>query len=162
MKNVALTVLFLSLCFPSYSAAAEPLSGHLWKEMTLSLKVPYISAFIAGYTIGRIEGNTVGVANTLLWARERACKHSQESCQTISGYSAELDSIDLLHRAQPSFKRTVQYYVNEVDAFYEAFPLCRGEQLVLLMQKFVWIWGEIENKRTSYQEIGAQCGAKQQ
>ena len=50
------------------------------------------------------------------------------------------------------------HYVSEVDSFYDAYPLCRGESLSVTMLGFLSVWSEPSTN--SYQQIGAKCGAK--
>ena len=54
-------------------------------------------------------------------------------------------------------KHPLIHYINEIDSFYDAFPLCRGNELSDMMLGFVWVW---TIPGTEYRYIGEECGAK--
>ena len=54
---------------------------------------------------------------------------------------------------------STEYLVKEIDSFYEAFPLRRGQFIEVTLAKLFAMWSGIAtNDESSYNKIGAACG----
>jgi len=117
---------FSQTCF-----AEDALTGHTWRTTPVSIKTLYISGFWSGFLVGRSEGIVKGIATTYYGILKFVCTNEKDTaCSNFKKVTPEdawkyaTDSI----RQKETFEST-NYYVKEVDSFYEAFPLCRGQML---------------------------------
>jgi hypothetical protein len=147
---------------PSISPAAESLNGHDWKEMSKNTKATFILGFISGYMKGRWEGITgkEGMLEGLRFVDEVVCKDKKESVCTrvrdVRAGKAEMNATLTVI----GFKESNLYYVGELDAFYEAFPLCRGKAVSSILDQLIGLWASprFREEISSYEKIGANCG----
>ena len=156
-------ILFCALIFSSSIApAAEYLTGHDWRELRQNMKETYMLGFMEGYMRGRTQGmmgKEGGVNGMLRWIDEDLCQDKKQSvCTTIRDVIAGKGEMTLKGVIVMGFKEKPLYYVKEFDAFYEAFPLCRGKAVSGMVSELIKVWASPKLEETSTEEIGRQCG----
>ena len=158
---VGILVVGFTLChYVAFSA--ESLTGHDWRAWSQNSKTSYMLGFLSGYMTGRWEGITgkEGMLEGLRFVEEVLCKDKKESvCTRVSNvragkaeFSATLTVI--------GFKESNSHYAKELDAFYEAFPLCRGKPVADIVNQLVRVWASprFREEIVSYEKIGTDCG----
>jgi len=126
---VGILVFGFTLCrYVAFSA--ESLTGHDWRAWSQNSKSSYMLGYLEGYMGGRKQGmmgDGGGVGGVLRWIDEDLCRDKKQSvCTTIRDVLAGKEHMALKGVIFIGFKEGPLHYVNELDAFYEAFPLCRG------------------------------------
>jgi hypothetical protein len=160
MTKRLLTVAFLILLFsPSKAPAAESLNGHDWKELSPNTRAVYMLGFIGGYINGRMQGiMQEGISEGLRWVGEELCKGKQESvCAKLRDVNAGKSKMSGLRFTVIGFKESIGYYVKELDAFYETFPMCRGKRVSYILDQLVKVWASPKIEDTSYEKVGTEC-----
>ena len=160
MKTPVLIVAALTILLSGVPANAQTnMTGHVWREVPEVVKLTYVKAFMDGYSTGYATGALTGFAKTVAWAKTKTCGESDVVCKQLNNPSESVTS-EVFASGSLAVKfggYKISYYVGEVDSFYEAYPLCRGEDLSVKMLEFVFVWS---TGTTSYQEMGTKCGAK--
>ena len=166
MRNISISLPVLCIVlviFPHVVSGQQRFTGHVWREMPKPMKVTFLIGFTSGYQFGRQQGYASGAVQGIKWVESKVCKEEVEAtCASVRKAAADktggIDALGLVLGGTTSFKEKTDYYTNELDAFYEAFPLCRGEDIFLILNKLVWIWAELVE--TSYNKVGAECGER--
>ena len=182
----AALVTFIAIEFSQTSFAQESLTGHTWRSWQPMVKIVFIRAFAWGFFAGRLQGYRNGAADAYIAAETLICDKQlawkkrtledivQELRQpTVKETQQELDAcinfrkhksevVEELETRSTKYKdlqSSWDYYVKEVDSFYEAFPLCRGRMLESTLSKLTPIWfGIAISSEDSYNKIGSACG----
>ena len=152
---------FALVIFPHVVSGQERFTGHVWKDMPKEMKMPLLKGFLWGFQFGRQQGYMSGVAQGVKWVESKVCKEaSGATCASVrKATRGDVEGGLLLFGGTTSFKEKTDYYLNELDAFYDAFPLCKGEDVLLILNKLAWLWAGIAE--TSYNKVGAECGERQ-
>ena len=157
-SSALIVVMALAIQLSAVPAAGQDnITGHVWRRFPEAVKLAYVSAYMDGYSTGYAIGNGKGFEKIVTWAKTKICGESDVVCQQLQTQSAAKEVFAPGSWAVKFGGHKMTHYVGEIDSFFEAYPLCRGESLSLKMLDFVLIWSEAY---TSYQEIGAKCGAK--
>ena len=140
----------------------EPLGlGYLFEEFSddkngFLLKATYLSGFTHGFEMGniagRINGSDMGVAFTLKNLEELDISSKEEAKKVM------------LSAREHAWQRRVTFnfpnprdMVNELDAFYKTFPLCKRIPGQIILYEIFHIWADDEKKKKTYKEIGEWC-----
>ena len=163
MKKGLFFLLYCGLFFlPSLAVAAEVLRGHGWRDLNQNSKRTYMLGYMEGYMGGRKQGmigDGGGVGGVLRWIDEDLCRDKKQAvCTTIRDVLAGKEQMALKGVIFIGFKEGPLHYVNELDAFYEAFPLCRGRAVSDMISELIKVWASPKLEETSTNEIGKQCG----
>ncbi len=164
MKKMPVVIAcFALVIFPYVVSGQERLTGHIWRTMPKEMKVFLIAGFKAGYQLGRQEGYLLGTVKGMEWVESKVCKEEVEATcvsvrKTTKDKATGAERLMLGLGGITSFQEKTEYHMNQLEAFYEAFPLCRGEDVFLVLVKLVWIWAG--TAETSYNKIGAECGER--
>lgn len=161
MKKISVATLFFILAIFSHVVSGqERFTGHVWKDMPNEMKMPLLKGFLWGFQFGRQQGYASGAAGAIKWVESNICKDKIDATCTSFKKATEgkVEGAMLLLGGTTFFKEKTDYYVNELDAFYQTFPLCRGEDVLLIWNKLAWLWAGIAE--TSYNKIGAECGER--
>jgi hypothetical protein len=138
---VGILVVGFTLChYVAFSA--ESLTEHDWRAWSQNSKTIYMLGFLSGYTKGRWEGITgkEGMLEGLRFVEEVLCKDKKESvCASVSNVRAGKAELSATVTVI-GFKDSTSHYAKELDAFYEAFPLCRGKPVSGILDKLVGVW----------------------
>lgn len=164
MKKILTISCFLLATVPVPITGAERLTGHTWRQAPPEIKIPLLRGFIEGYWLGRLHGYVAGMAEGWQWVEQKTCQtESWQACQEILRIlrddPLERERAKLLLGARTILKTDdVDYYSKEVDAFYDAFPLCRGDGLMRMLGLLVTSWAG--TSKVSFQELCAKCGER--
>jgi hypothetical protein len=150
---------FSQTCF-----AAES-TGHAWRTLPKDTKTAYVRGFLPGFLAGRSQGYLTGFTATYFWAAILVCKNEKDNAcinfRKVTPSEAMKEVEELLNEKEKEFESSTDYYVKEIDSFYEAFPLCRGQMLEITLAKLTTMWLGIANSsEDSYNKIGSACGDK--
>jgi len=160
-KTIVACCFFLLSSWPSVLLSQERLTGHVWREMPKEIKVPLIKGFTTGYELGKQGGYLSGSFYGVEWLESKICKEETEAtCAKIKETTkkSNRERFMLGLGGMSSFKGTTEHYMSEVDAFYEAFPLCRGEDFFLIVGQLILVWDG--HGDASYKKFGTDCGEK--
>lgn len=162
MKQLPFAFMALTILLSGVPAIAqESMTGHTWREFPDSMKLVYIKAYADGYSLGYATGALRGFERTVTWAKRKSCDESDVTCQqlrnTPSDVGKEVFGPGSLAVEFGGYSPI--HFVREIDSFYDAYPLCRGEDLSSTVMGFIFIWTKPSGAR-GYQEMGAKCGAK--
>lgn len=160
--TIALILLSLSADGVGFAADStfEKFTGHDWKKYNQTMKAFYMTGFLEGNTLGRFQETESDAAMALKWAMDRLCddKKQKAACDGVTMLFADKlqDLKQLVDDKEPiRLHKPLGYFVSELDAFYEAFPLCRGRSLALTLAQLVNIWA---GGKSTYEKVGANCG----
>lgn len=168
-KLLGMTIL---LIFLVPSVVIAEIDGYFWETLPREMKAAYIRGFIVGYNAGFPEGELKGgiehMSNldkkskevlNLAYKTPQACiEFYEERMKQIKKDLAKgfLESPVDINR----ITGTAEFYINEVDSFYKTYPLCRRENLDIMLGKFAMIWdkkGIFGRVPYSYKELGEKC-----
>jgi hypothetical protein len=147
--------------FSQTSFAQEGLTGHTWRKSPQNIKIVFIRAFVVGFLAGRVNGYRNGAAHTYVLAEMLVCKCEKDiACIDFRKLSSEwIKEIETKSGETKDLESSMDYYVKEVDSFYETFPLCRGRMLENTLSKLTPMWlGIAVKSEDSYNKIGSVCG----
>lgn len=163
MAKRSLFIVYCGLVFlPSLTFAAGALNGHEWRDLNRNSKGFYMLGLMEGYLSGHHQGITGiggGANGVLRWIDEDLCRDQKQSvCTTIRDVIAGRESMTMKGIIVIGFKQNPPYYVQELDVFYEAFPLCRGKAVSDMLSQLIKIWASPKLEEISAEEIGRACG----
>ena len=143
----------------------KEINGYLWeqtpKEMQEFFLIGYITGsymgYIAGYGKGAVDGNKIAHESLLKSIKNsKICEGSYSSIELQSAFSMLSTGLALGKKFDeiPDM-RNIDFYKNEIIAFYQTYPLCKSQNFFIMLQDFSQIWDK--NTETSYKEIGNKC-----
>ncbi len=154
-KIVFLLPLFL--IFSNYIYAAEKLDGYYWLELTFTEKSIFFAGFIGGYRSGMLEGNMVGNIEGI-----------GNAIKVIEKYGVKIDETMRSEMGENYRQRVIygdiistytfpnpKYMIDEVDAFYQNYPICKEKELPGFLFFFIKQWADKDKK--SHSEIASKC-----
>ena len=160
---VAALATLIVMEFSQTSFAQEGLTGHTWRKFPQNMKTVYIRGFLPGFLAGNAQGHLHGLVETYMWAEMLMCKSEKDiACinfrkLTVSEARKEIE--ETISKKYKYLESSNDYYVKEIDSFYEAFSLCRGQMLEITLAKLTSIWvGIADSWEDSYNKIGSACG----
>jgi len=163
--TAALTTLVM-IDFSQTCFAQEGLTGHTWRRSSRNDKTVLVRGFLMGYMLGYGKGNLIGFAETYAWATLICKDEKGNPCisinrATVKEVMKEVQTVSKEPKVLEVLEYSFGHYVKELDSFYEAFPLCRGETLDFTLAKLAAMWlGIAEDSENSYNKIGSACGDK--
>ena len=150
---LALQVFFASIAF----SAGAALNGHEWKEQGQAGKAAYMLGFLTGYMKGRGGGRYETISEMLRWFDDEICQDRNESaCLKLREIRDGKGTLSLNIRVV-GFEESNVFYVKELDAFYEAFPLCRGKAVSEILDQLSGVWATPRVSEISYGRVGTDC-----
>lgn len=143
----------------------EDINGYMWEQLPKKMQelflVGYITGsymgYIAGYGKGAVDGNKIAHETFLKSIKNsKICEGSYSSIEVQSAFSMLSTGLALGKKFDeiPDM-RNIDFYKNEIIAFYQTYPLCKSQNFFIMLQDFSQIWDK--NTETSYKEIGNKC-----
>lgn len=155
MGKTCLVIFGLILTVSISLAADKPFEsdGHFW-ERAGPLKPVIVLGFIRGYSIGKFSGALEGAGFFYKKVKERFCNEQRSTdCVLIDAWWVQAALEAGKEAAQEKPRRSAGFYANEIDAFYQTFPLCKRKEMFFLFSDLVDVW----NGKKSYKEVGDKC-----
>lgn len=147
----------LILIYSNY-ISAEELTGYNWLELDRESKTFFFTGFIIGLQRGEMEGkiigNAEGIGNTIKIIEEIYGMKIDETTKLkmTEDLRQRVSSGNLI--TQYAFPHA-KYIIDEVDAFYQNYPVCKKIGLRLFLGFFIKQWADED--KMSYREIASKC-----
>jgi hypothetical protein len=147
--------MILGLCLFGYAEVVpDQITGYHWDNGTRTHKLMVLGSFLKGYRSGVAAGATAAMSNM----REGVITELQKtslSDQERAKFRKVLQEI-AIDSGMKALERGIwpsRDLVSEVDAFYQAFPLCKRLDLFGTFRDLLDVWQE----KKSYKEVGEKC-----
>lgn len=159
MKFVSI-LLAMVLLMPE-SAFAEELNGYLWERMDAFGKILFMAGYVGGFRHGTVYGSDYAVnassgylkdiGNTRVYGVRKFREYSK------CGASIDRNREEILKAAaryaRNSLDKPIEYYVAEVDSFYQRYPLCKSKDLPAMLTDISLVWLRMRG----YADVGREC-----
>lgn len=183
MNKFCLAIILSLSVFSAAASAEEPFDGHAWLRLPKSFKSIFLTGYLNGYSNGYIIGQATGTEYSMYVLSDGFDETAKslkpnfketKECTVCFEKKMEVISLALSLEAATSFARlgrqdifkhitTQDYYVNEVDAFLETYPLCKRNNMYALLFQLTTVWSntgkekQLSQKKLSYKDIGNSC-----
>lgn len=148
MRKILSVTFTLILCLTLIAPVCgeeDRADGYFWEQLGERNKGFFMLGFVAGHDTGFFNG--------LIHANKREDLKGED----LKLKAAEL-AYNILQYRRAEEDRTSSWYIREVDAFLQTYPLCKKQDLKLTLDSLTWIWFKMPNaKQLTYKEVGEGC-----
>lgn len=163
MMKVINLLLSAVLVLPAMTSGDE-LNGYLWERMDESYKYFIMVGYVNGFWHGTVYGADFGVNATSRHLKDLGAtsvygvrKFKEYSmCGATIDKNREIILRSAARYAKNSLNNPIDYYVREVDSFYQHYPSCKGRDLMDMLTDVSLSWLRIR----TYKDIGEECSKK--
>lgn len=137
----AVAFMFFQVFFvmPELGYCEEGFDGYAWTEAPETIKVVLMYGYLTGYSTGESYGKSLAKAKPIGPPED----DKWEINMNIKFYD---------------FKKSTKYYSQEVNSFYQAYPLCKSKPFPEIIFSLLMVWKD--NSEISYKHIGESCSVK--